>query len=323
MSDLVKLKEKERKTPIEIEGIQELLRRISPAETKTKQYLNNQLAYMVAGYRGEIRVDQKLATLPVPLLHEYIPNFTTRNKFGSHFQLDSILVTNRYVLYLEVKNIRGTIEFTSNPQQLKRTFEGSVEYMACPLLQTKRNHQELSFLVHRHCAQLPVYSVIVFANPAATILTQQNDVKILYRRQLDLYIEQLNNLPEILDKLQFQRLQKKLKGAAGNFHPEALSVRYNIDHEMLETGIFCAQCGGLMLAGNPVYTCSICGAPDSHVLRRTIRALFTILGPHQQVRSFKHHMSLSSKGPIIRTLKILKVERTGTTRNSIYTYKPK
>lgn len=321
MPDYVKLKEKERPIPIEIEGVQELLRRLPPQDTKTKEYLTTQLLYMEAGYRGELKIDQKLATLPFPTLHEYIPNFTTRNKFGSHFQLDSVLVTNRYVLYLEVKNIRGTVEFVANPQQLKRTFEGKVEYMACPLLQTKRNHQELSFLVQNHHAHLPVYSAIVFANPSATIISQQSDVKILYRRQLDLYIDKLNALPEILDKQQFQKLIKKVKSVTGNFHPEALTVRYNIDPSVLKSGIFCSTCSGWMLPKNPVYICSTCGAPDNQTLRRTIRALFTILGPHQQVRSFRKHMSLPSNGPIIRTLKILKVERKGATHNSIYTFK--
>lgn len=321
MPDYIKLKEKERSIPIEIEGIQELLRRLPSVEQKTKEYLTTQLIYMEAGYRGEVKIDQKIATLPIPALHEYIPNFTTRNKFGSHFQLDSVLVTNRYVLYLEIKNIRGSIEFISNPQQLKRTFDGKIDYMACPLQQTKRNHQELAFLVKNHNPQLPVYAAIVFANPSATIISQQNEVNILYRRQLDLYIEKLNGLPEILDKQQFQKLIKKFKGVTANFHPEALTVRYNIDPKTLIPGIFCSTCSELMISGNPVYTCTTCHTPDTHTLRRTVRALFTILGPHQQVRNFRHHMALSSNGPIIRTLKILKVERKGTTHNSIYTFK--
>lgn len=238
MPDFVKLKIKERRVPIEIEGIEELLRRLPIHDVRNRTYLTNQLGQMIAGHSGEVKVDQKLATLPMPMLHELIPNFTTRNYFGSHFQLDTLLVTNRYVLYLEVKNIRGNIEFISNPQQLKRTFDGKVDYMSCPLHQTKRNYRELSHIVRKHHSDLPVYAAIVFANSSATIISQQNDVKILYRRQLDLYIEKLNTLPEILDKLQFQKFIKKLKTATHNFHPEALVVRYNLDPATLLKGIF-------------------------------------------------------------------------------------
>lgn len=323
MPDYIKLKMKERTIPIEIEGLHELLRRIPATDGKIKEYLLQQLARMEAGHRGEVKVDQKLMTLPMPYLHEVIPNFTTRNSYGSHYQLDTVLVTNRYVLYLEVKNIRGTIEFMTNPQQLKRTLEGKVDFMSCPLVQTKRNHQSLQYLIRQYHSKLPVFSAIVFTSSSATVLSQQHDVQIVYRRQLDHYLGKLNTLPEILDKPSFQKLVKKLKQATQNFHPEALVVRYNMDPASLRTGIFCTSCEGHMVPATPSYKCSACHKTDPLSLRRTIRALFTILGPHQQVRNFKHHMALSNKGPIIRSLKHIPTERVGTTKNSMYTLKPK
>lgn len=78
-----------------------------------------------------------------------------------------------------------------------------------------------------------------------------------------------------------------------------------------------------MISANPAYICAECKVPDNQALRRTVRSLFNILGPHQQMRDFKKYMNIASKNTISRALKLLSVERTGNTHKSIYTLRQK
>ena len=43
------------------------------------------------------------------------PNFT--------FQIDTLIITERYVLIVEVKNIKGTVRFVQNPPHLEQVLE--------------------------------------------------------------------------------------------------------------------------------------------------------------------------------------------------------
>lgn len=319
MTEFVQLKMHPRDLPRELQGVQELLRRMPPEQASTIHFLKQQLARMESGYKGECKIDQKLATMPIPALHHCFSNFTTRNKFGNHYQLDTLLITNRYILYLEVKNIRGQIEFLANPDSLKRTFEGKVDFMPCPMAQTLRNQKMLVNLVRNQAVQIPVYAAIIFANTSATILSQQKNVTILYRNQLDHHMDKLNTLPEILDKTQFQKLIKTIKTSNRNFYPEALSARYGIDSNDLRRGVFCSICNSQMYVQFKFYYCHTCGITDRFALRRSILSLFTILGPHQNVRTFRLHLGINNKDVIIRTLREIPTTRKGNTKASIYT----
>lgn len=319
MPEFIQLKMQQREVPREIHGIQELLRRMPLEQTATIHFLTQQLARMESGHKGECKIDQKLATLPIPALHHYIPNFTTRNKFGNHYQLDTLLITNRYILYLEVKNIRGQIEFLSNPDSLKRTFEGKVDFMSCPMAQTLRNQKMLMNLVRNQAVQIPVYAAIIFANTSATILSQQKNVTILYRRQLDHYLDKLNTLPEILDKTQFQKLIKSFKTSNHNFYPEALSVRYAIDPTCLKSGVYCDVCNLKMTILFRYFYCNSCQKTDRQALHRSVLSLFTILGHHQHIRTFTHHLNFHRRDTIRRTLQQLPTTRDGKSKATTYT----
>lgn len=323
MPEFVTPKSINRKEPIEIQSIRELIRRIPDELPKEISYLSQQLASMEAGHNGECKIDRKLETIPLPNLHHIIPNFSTRSKLGSFYQMDTIILTNRYILLLEIKNIRGEIEFQTNPNQLKRTFEGKIDYLTCPLTQTERNFTALKRIVHHAHPKIPVYTAIVFAHASSRITSFQKNFSILYRKQLDIHIEKLNTLSEVLDKKDFQHLVRIMKHADKNHLPESLTNRYNINTQILKKGIFCSACGSSTSFQHIHYQCTTCGEIDDSALKRSVESLFVILGPQLKVKTLKYYLNLSAKDRIIRILRKMNVERTGTTNSSIYTMKSK
>lgn len=308
-----------RPLPEEIAATTELLLRLPDTLLKDHHYYAQQLISIEAGYRGECKLDRTLEMLPLPSLHTVYANYHTKSKVGLHYQIDTLVVTSRYVLLIEVKNIRGHLRFESNPDRLLRTFEDQTEELRCPLSQTERNADYIRKQVHKIAPHLPVIPIIVFTHSTCRILTTQQRIQLLYRRQLEPFVERLNQKPSLLDKKQFQQLSRLFKSTDKNFLPESLLSRSGMQADLLRKGIFCSSCRGDMKLTKTFYTCASCGHIDTSALKRSIIGLFGIAGPHLSIRILKYHLMIEKKNRVIRVLNSLPVSRTGNARASYYT----
>ncbi|WP_052144744.1 nuclease-related domain-containing protein [Halalkalibacter okhensis] len=109
---------KERKIPLKILKLEALLRRL-PAHHSIRNKIEEELKKRKAGYRGEQAIDYHLKTQPIDdglILHD------NRLKQGKDhfFQIDTLIVTTRFFMILEIKNITGTLYFDQEFQQLIR-----------------------------------------------------------------------------------------------------------------------------------------------------------------------------------------------------------
>lgn len=308
-----------RPEPAEMAATTELLLRLPDTHFRDQQYYVQQLLAIEAGYRGECKLDRMLEMLPLPSLHKVFANYHTKSKVGFHYQIDTLIVTSRYILVIEVKNIRGHIRFESNPDRLLRTFEEQTDELRCPLSQTERNTDFIKKQVHKFAPNLPVIPIIVFTHATCRIRTTQHRIQLLYRRQLETFVERLNQKPSLLDKKQFQQLSRLFTSTDKNFLPESLLSRSGMQPDVLRKGIFCSTCRGDMLLTKTYYTCATCGSIDTSALKRSITGLFGIVGPHLSVRNIKNHLNISQKDRVTRVLRSLTLTRRGNGRASTYT----
>ncbi|RFU60027.1 nuclease-related domain-containing protein [Bacillus sp. V59.32b] len=94
---------KERKKPLKIQKLEALLRRL-PSNHPKRQKISEELAKSLAGYYGEQSLDHYLSDLSESeyfILHD----LRLSDKNERFFQLDSLLISSRFFLILEVKNI--------------------------------------------------------------------------------------------------------------------------------------------------------------------------------------------------------------------------
>lgn len=297
----------------ELIALRELTVRTSPTNLHEKNFFRKQYAATVAGHEGEKKVDRLLEMMPFPNLHTIIPNFQTQSKFGTYYQMDTLIVTNRYVLLLEIKNIRGYIEFQDNPAQIIRTYEGVKEKLNCPIHQLDRNKKALEHLILPINQVLPIYSAIVFCHSTAQISSYPKTTKILYKNQVDFFLEKLNTLPEKCTKQEFQKLIRVIKSANNNFKKIPLSLRYSIDVSKLMTGIYCKECEGHMtpLSSSFSFQCSLCKQKDSNALTDSIIGLFGIVNGDLSRQEMRHYLNLQSRERISTALARLDCVKNG------------
>ncbi|WP_082235676.1 nuclease-related domain-containing protein [Halobacillus massiliensis] len=115
---------KPRTYPIQLRKLQSLLRRLPKSHTR---YPMIQAAYSrnLAGYEGEKSIDYYLDFLPE---EDYLIIKDLRMKGSKYFfQMDTVILTRKYILILEVKNLAGSLSLNRSTYQMIRTYNGVEE----------------------------------------------------------------------------------------------------------------------------------------------------------------------------------------------------
>nr|WP_276310196.1 nuclease-related domain-containing protein [Bacillus salacetis] len=94
-------------------------------------------------------------------------NSSSRLFDGTHyFQIDSVIITGKYILIVETKNMPGTLNFDTEFNQLIRTNEKVEEAFSDPMIQVKRHKAQLrKWLACLHLSHLPIESLVVISTP--------------------------------------------------------------------------------------------------------------------------------------------------------------
>ncbi|WP_335872944.1 nuclease-related domain-containing protein [Bacillus sp. 2205SS5-2] len=122
---------------------------------------------MKKGYQGEESLAFPLRFLPEEAL---ILHDVRLKHQASYFQLDTVLLTSRYLTIVEAKNINVTITFHGEFGQMIRSQNGVEEGLPNPTLQVRRQKiQLIEWIKSHHLPLLPVESLVAFARPS-TIL---------------------------------------------------------------------------------------------------------------------------------------------------------
>lgn len=104
----IKMIVKERKMPVHLLQLEALLRRL-PAHHPKRNVVAENLAKFMAGYKGEQAIEYPLSFLSeikYSILHD-IRLFDQKH----YFQIDALIVSSCFLLFLEIKNIFGTLIF--------------------------------------------------------------------------------------------------------------------------------------------------------------------------------------------------------------------
>lgn len=160
---------KKREIPLSIHKLQVLLRRIPPNHPKIP-FINENLNKMLAGYKGENSIDYPLSFLAEKNFFIFHDLRLYDNKH--YFQIDTLLLSQKFVLIIEVKNITGTLYFDPVFNQLIRTKEGKERAFPDPILQVNRQESQLkNWFSQNRLPEIPIQTLIVFSNPQSVIRT--------------------------------------------------------------------------------------------------------------------------------------------------------
>jgi hypothetical protein len=154
----------------EIFQLEYLLNRIPPNHPQ-KEEISNHLGRIQAGYFGESTADHYLKYIEGTVLRDL------RLHDGIQaFQIDTLLVTEKFLSILEVKNYKGELIFDFTNRRILRNVEGKTDFFPDPFIQVELQKVQLRrWMSKLDLPYIPLHPFIVIAHPQASLSFLGND----------------------------------------------------------------------------------------------------------------------------------------------------
>lgn len=316
---------KERKVPLTILKYEALLRRLHDYHPK-RPIIEEQLAKFRKGFEGEQSIDYFLSELPK---NEYYIFHDLRLPYedNNFAQFDTIILSTKYLLIIEVKNISGTLIFDSPFKQLIRIKDDKEEVFPDPLIQLKRHQKVISsILKSQSISQIPIEALIVITDPSTILKSTTNSRDIHEKITRPFYLP--HNIDHLKlkykqDKLTKKDLQKMTRFFLKNHTPLNRDVlsQFNLKISDIRTGVHCPDCSKLPILKQPnrnKWYCENCHQVHKNAHLHALTDYALLINPmitNKQCRDFLH---LSSTQATYRLLNQLQLEKLGGTKKKRY-----
>lgn len=195
----------------------------------------------------------------------------------SPFQLDCIIIQQRHIWHLEVKNFEGAYQLQDKSIINLRTNQEVMN----PLYQLERATFLLKQLLGKLNYKVSIKSSVVFVHPEFTLYQQQPNFPIVHPTGINRFIKTINKNPSTLSSAHYQ-LAHKLFASHISDKPDERLPKYEI--EQLRNGIRCLRCQGFLAVKEGAASCSECGYIESieaAVVRSAIE--FSYLFPEVEI----------------------------------------
>jgi len=205
-------------------------------------FIKDALGRTLAGYKGELQVDYQVSHIPDEDYHIFHDlRLQGRQSF---FQIDTLLLSKKLLITLEIKNISGTLLFDQNFHQLIRIKDGVEEGFADPLSQIYRHKKEMEYwLEENRLPLLPITSLVVVSSPYSIIKSTGSTKSIIPKEYLLQKIPQIEYSfqKDILSEKQLKKISRLfIKQHTPNLDP--ILNRFDMQPLELRMGVHCPTC---------------------------------------------------------------------------------
>lgn len=312
---------KKREYPAEIKVLEALLRR-GKLNEETREKIRVEIRRREAGYQGEKRLDYFLSLLAAD---NYFLLNNLRMEVGDHaFEIDTVMVTNYFILLLDAKNYSGSLYFDQKLKTCTRTYKDQVEAIPDPLSQAYlHNYQMKNFWKLHKLTTLPILSLVIVTHPSTTFSTNpglENELnqKVIHADHL---IERLGELNKAYPN---RRLSDKQARDIShylfkNHKPRKVNVleKLQVTHSAIQTGVLCPQCQTKMDRKSANWICPQCQTTSKSAHEQAIYDNLLLFGSISTTEC-QHFLGLKSIHVARRLLKNMNLSEVGTTKDRRY-----
>jgi ribosomal protein L37AE/L43A len=316
--------EKERNYPIRLLMYEALMERIQKNHPKTPLIEQDYKAWR-AGYKGELQTDYRLSFLPKKGFHIFRDIRLQDEKW--YFQIDTLILTLRYILLIETKNYSGTLYFDKDSQQIIQTKDNQEKSYDNPINQVRMQAWHLKRWLHNYNFSIPpIYHLVAISNSSTIIKVSDRSLNnlivkgdVLLSRVLQ--IDELSSNPTFSEK-ELKKLSKLLIKKHTPSHPDILKP-YSLTQENLQKGIQCPSCHSFGMEREKwIWKCPVCEHKSQIAHYQTVKDFFLLLNPvihNQGFRTFVNCKSIKTASNILSSMNL---PHTGTKKGRIYHMPP-
>jgi hypothetical protein len=274
-----------------------------------------------AGYKGELQTDYRLSFLPEK---DYWILRDLRLKDGIwHFQIDTLIITHRYILLIETKNYSGTIYFEKDSEQMIQTKQDKEKAFDNPVLQVNKQKWHLKrWLVAHNFKVPPIFTMVVISNPATIIKT--NDPKLYkYVVKGDVLVDRIKkmdsaNLNDSFTEKEIKKLSKTLIKNHTLHYPQLLKT-YSLTEADLHKGVQCPSCSAFgMRRMNRKWVCYNCSFHSRTAHLRSVAEFFLLIKPTLTNSELSEFLLLQNPRTIGNMLSLMNLTISGSKKGRVY-----
>ena len=268
-----------------------------------------------AGYNGECQVDRFLKQVNFTEPYAILKEVNLKSDTQSFISIDTLIITHSYLCVLEIKTIKGTLMFQSNPPQLLKDVDGVITPLKCPEQQLTRNVKRLNMWLDKHGVSLPIHSYIVLPYSKTHVALPPKFAKIIMGYDISSYIEELNEKQPIISRETFDKLILMIASNQTSYFPPPLSNRYLIKYEQIRKGLLCSNC---FKSIKNEKKCPYCKKPTKLAKKDAIEDWFYLWKDSISNRECLEFLGLNDKFAATYLLKNMKLKPIGNGRSRRY-----
>lgn len=286
-------------------GLQALVTRLQPTHPQYKNF-QQELKNKEAGDFGEQYVMKELQQ--IALLNDCYIFHNVILPSVLPMQIDILLIVPNAIILLEIKNIRGTVHFKSDPRQLIRTSEsGEVNVFTHPEIQLEQYIQGMKYFLEAQHVSIPIYGAVVFPFNNVNIHREDGRLPILMAKELPIFLHQ--HLKKDKETATMTEIKNIILSHLQNRTPFPLCQYYQIDVLALRRGVYCENCGEFGMEKLKIgWQCQMCQhrCRDAHI--QALKDYYMLVGETITNRECRDFLMIESEHIAKRTLQKLQHE---------------
>ncbi|MBO1513918.1 nuclease-related domain-containing protein [Metabacillus bambusae] len=313
---------KHREYPLTIEKLEALLLRL-PLKHPKIPIINDDLKKRMAGYKGEEAIDYYLSFLEEK---DYYIFHDIRLKGKNHyFQIDTLILTRKFAIIIEVKNISGTIYFDPIFKQLIQTKDQTEKAYQYPIIQLERQESQLKeWLVNNNLKEMKITSIVVISNSFTVIRSSPQDQiihhKVIRKENLPAKIMQIAQsiISQELEEKELKKISRKLlkKHTIAEF---SILDRFKIIESEILNGVICPSCNYLpLIRVKANWHCPKCNRKNKQAHIQALKEYKLLLKPTISNSELRCFLNITSSATANRLLKSMNLSYTGSNKDRVY-----
>lgn len=301
-----------------LETLNNLIQRLSITDSQRKE-LTDEYMRINAGDIGEKFIMETLEKLQLPYDFYIFHNLSLH--IESKIQIDILIITKYYIIILEVKNIKGAIEFSQNPKQLIRTLpNGEIHVFNSPEPQLEEYTYQIKRFFLNYGIDIPVYGAIVFPFTSSFIRHPAEKTIILRKNELKPFLRNMPTRKEYLNNKEIEFFCNYFLKEHLEFTPYPLIEKYKIQRESVKNGVICPSCGTLGMKRFAFYWfCQNCGHKSTLAHENAIYDYLKIINNTITNRECRKFLEVNNIDQVNKMLRKMPLNKIGNYRNTKYT----
>ncbi|WP_223554440.1 nuclease-related domain-containing protein [Lysinibacillus sphaericus] len=299
----------------------EMIERRLPKSHAKYDYFQEMLRRTRAGYAGEQRVDKEWQEIYLQHAYYLLHDVQLKVEGGSMHQMDTLFMSQNFVLIVEIKNIAGRVDYMEdNHQFIRVTSDGRVDGFRNPFDQVKRHARFLHRLFQMSGHHLPIETIVVSANPSMIMSPTFLSQPIIHVSGLAERVEQLFKQHQ-----QVYLSENDLRELSTHILKMHTPTQWTLDIKVdeLKKGALCSKCEYqfVMHYRQGKWCCENCSEVDNLAFNNALKDYRYMYGGFISNSSFQDFFGISCTKTVYKILKSLQLQEIGANKNRQYILK--